>query len=270
MQNIIGKVRFDAQTKITNGNFVNLDYSQNSEYIAMLEEGNFIDVTQEQYDFIRSNNNNGINVSVIDGMLQVYAMNESERLQKLKQAKKAKFENLIKAYYANTEKLIINIPFNGRTEYLDLLDRTAGINGLKQALGKIENDVALSEASDLLLPLKYQGIERMYYIYVTEFSRNLAMNIIVMKQSKRQELIEFFQNAITQYTAEYELTLGNNVQYNVYARNYVNFFPYWEYKEQLDALTTIEEVQAFTFEFTPLTLTLPEEYIEDVQYNDYD
>ena len=270
MQNIIGKVRFNSETKITNGNFVKMDYSQNPEYIQMLEVGNFIDVTDEQYQFIRSNNDNGIDVCVIDGVLHPFIEGDDKRLQKLKQAKKQKFEKLNKAYYSNAEKLIINVPFNGRTEYLDLLDRTAGINGLKQALGKIENDVALSTASDLILPLKYQGIERMYYIYVTEFSRNLAMNIIVMKQSKRQELITFFQNAITQYTAEYELMLGNNLQSDVYVGNYTRFFAYWEYKEQLDALATIEEVQAFTFEFTPLTLTLPEEYIEDVQYNDYD
>lgn len=208
------------------------------------------------------------NWNIIDGQELADYIQQNE-LQELKKAKKQKFEELVKAYYVNTEKLIINITFNGRTEYLELLNRSSGIDGLKQALGKIQNDVALSEASDPILPLKYQGIERMYYIYVPEFSRNYAMNVIVMKQSKRQELIEFFQNAITQYTVEYESTFGNNVQTDVYTSNYVKFFVYWEYKEQLDALTTIEELQAFTFEFTPLTLTLPEEYIENVQYNDY-
>lgn len=265
MSKIIGKVRFNSETKITNGNFIYDNYSQNPEYIKMLTDGNFIDVTEEQYQFIRSNNDNGIDVCVIDGVLHACIEGYDERLQKLKQAKNKKSKELEAAYYANEEKLIINIPFNGRTEYLDLLDRTAGINGLKQALGKIENDVALSEASDLILPLKYQGIERMYYIYVTEFSRNRAIKVIIMKQSKRQELITFFQNAITQYTVEYD-----NIESDVYVGNYAKFFVYWEYREQLDALTTIEEVQAFTFEFTPLTLTLPEEYIEDVQYNNYD
>ena len=209
------------------------------------------------------------NWSILAGQQLADYIQEND-LQQLKKAKKQKFEELVKAYYANAEKLIINIPFNGRTEYLDLLNRSSGIDGLKQALGKIQNDVALSAAADPLLPLKYRGIERMYYIYVTEFSRNYAINVIEMKQSKRQELITFFQNAITQYTAEYELTLGNNVQSDVYVGNYTRFFAYSDYKEQLDALATIEEVQAFTFEFTPLTLTLPEEYIEDVQYNDYD
>ena len=208
------------------------------------------------------------NWNIIDGQELADYIQQNE-LQELKKAKKQKFEELVKAYYVNTEKLIINITFNGRTEYLELLNRSSGIDGLKQALGKIQNDVALSEASDPILPLKYQGIERMYYIYVPEFSRNYAMNVIIMKQSKRQELITFFQNAITQYTVEYESTFGNNVQTDVYTSNYVKFFVYWEYKEQLDALTTIEELQAFTFEFTPLTLTLPEEYIENVQYNDY-
>ena len=96
MKNIIGKVRFDAQTKITNGNFINADYSQNSEYIAMLEQGNFIDVTQEQYDFIRSNNNNGIDVCVIDGKLQVYVMPESEKLEKAKASKLVELQIIYK------------------------------------------------------------------------------------------------------------------------------------------------------------------------------
>ena len=209
------------------------------------------------------------NWNIIDGQELADYIQQNE-LQELKKAKKQKFEELVKAYYVNTEKLIINITFNGRTEYLELLNRSSGLDGLKQALGKIQNDFALSEASDTILPLKYQGFGRMYYIYVSEFSRNYAMNVIIMKQSKRQELITFFQNAITQYTVEYESTFGSNVQTDVYTSNYAKFFVYWEYKEQLDALTTIEEVQAFTFEFTPLTLTLPEECIEDVQYNNYD
>lgn len=258
---VFAKVRFDIETKKTNAYFhTDENWSENAEYQEMITLGNFYEATLEEYLLC-----NNAQQCVIDGVLYACIEEGSEGLRKLKQAKKQKFEKLNKAYYANAEKLIINVPFNGRTEYLDLLDRTAGINGLKQALGKIQNDVALSEASDPLLPLEYQGIERMYYIYVTEFSRNLAMNIIVMKKSKRQELIEFFQNAITQYTVEYD-----NIESDVYVGNYARFFVYWKYKEQLDALATIEEVQAFTFEFTPLTLTLPEKCIEDVQYNDYD
>jgi len=87
MKNIIGKVRFDAQTKITNGNFVNLNYSQNPEYIEMIKVGNFIDVTEEQYQFIRSNNNNGIEVCVIDGKLQVYVTPEAVKLEQAKARK---------------------------------------------------------------------------------------------------------------------------------------------------------------------------------------
>lgn len=87
MQNIIGKVRFDAQTKITNANFVYANYSQNPKYIEMLKNKNFIEVTEEQYQFIRSNNNNGIEVCVIDGKLQVYATPEAVKLEQAKARK---------------------------------------------------------------------------------------------------------------------------------------------------------------------------------------
>ena len=87
MQNIIGKVRLDAQTKITNGNFDYDNYSQNPEYIEMLKVGNFIDVTEEQFQFIRSNNDNGTDVCVINGKLQVYVTPDSIKLEKAKAMK---------------------------------------------------------------------------------------------------------------------------------------------------------------------------------------
>ena len=197
---------------------------------------------------------------------------QQNELQELKKAKKQKFEELYQAYYTNAERCIINIPFNGRTEYLELLNMSSGVVGLKQALGKIQNDVALSTAADQILPLEYQGIERMYYVYVSEFSSNYAIDVIIMKQSKRQELINFFQDAIIKYTLEYD---------NGKVDNYCDFFEetllngyvkfgFRRYKEQLDSLSTLKEVEDFTFEFTPLTFTLPEECIEDVQYNNYD
>ncbi len=119
MQNIIGKVRFDAQTKITNGNFVYDNYSRNPEYIQMLEAGNFIDVTEEQYQFIRSNNDNGIDVCVIDGQLVEYSEDLNTKLANLKIAKKQKFEKLFKEYYSNLEVCRMKITFNGRTDYLE-------------------------------------------------------------------------------------------------------------------------------------------------------
>jgi len=231
----------------------------------MLQVGNFIEVTQEQYDFISEHNNNGFEVCIINDELVKCEEDPSVTLTKLKKARAKKFNEIASAYYQNAEICLINVTFNGRTEYLELTNKEAGLKGMRQALQKIKDDVAFSVAVDPMLPPKYQGIERMYYIYVTEFSRNRAIKVIIMKQSKRQELITFFQNAITQYTVEYD-----NIESDVYVGNYAKFFVYWEYREQLDALTTIEEVQAFTFEFTPLTLTLPEEYIEDVQYNNYD
>jgi len=97
MSKIIGKVRFDAQTKIINGNFVYLDYSQNPEYIQMLKNKNFIEVTEEQYQFIRSKNDNGIEVCVIDGNIQEYAVAETVKLQNAKQEKLSEIDKFKKA-----------------------------------------------------------------------------------------------------------------------------------------------------------------------------
>lgn len=265
---VFAKVRFDIETKKTNAYFhADQDWSEHPEYQEMIKLGNYYEATFEEYLLC-----NNAQQCVIDGVLHACIEEESERLQKLKQAKKATFEKLNQAYYANAERCIINIPFNGRTEYLESLNMSSGVVGLRQALEKIQNDVALSASIDQILPLKYQGIGRMYYIYVSEFSRNYAIDVIIVKRSKRQELINFFQEAIAKYTLEYD---------NGGVDNYCDFFEeilsngdvkfgFRQYKEQLDSLSTIEEVQAFTFKFTPLTFTLPEEWIEDVQYNNYD
>jgi len=97
MQTIIGKVRFDAQTKIINGNFVYLDYSQNPEYIQMLKNKNFIEVTEEQYQFIRSKNDNGIEVCVVDSKIQEYVIPESIKLENAKQEKLSGIDKFKKA-----------------------------------------------------------------------------------------------------------------------------------------------------------------------------
>lgn len=97
MSEIIGKVRFNPQTKITNGNFVYGEYSQNAEYIEMLQNTNFIDVTEEQYQFIRSKNDNGIEVCVIDGKIQEYVVPESIKLQNAKQEKLSEIDKFKKA-----------------------------------------------------------------------------------------------------------------------------------------------------------------------------
>ena len=261
MEQIIGKVRFEPQTKkINSGLFPsNTDYSQNSDYIAMLEAGNCIDITQEQYEFIFDHNNNGFDVCVIDGVLVSCLEDPSVTLTKLKKARARKFEEISNAYYANLEVCLINVTFNGRTEYLELNNKAGGLAGMRQALQKIKEDVTFSVEADAILPSKYQGIERMYYIYVTEFSRLGKMDVIIMKQSKKQALINFWEEAMQKYEGTYE---GGEIE------AYTNFFNFREYKESLDTLTTIEEIQNFSSGFTPLTLTFPEDCIEDVIYND--
>ena len=97
MSKIIGKVRFNSETKITNGNFASGDYSQNPEYIQMLKNKNFIEVTEEQYQFIRSKNDNGIEVCVIDGNIQEYAVAETVKLQNAKQEKLSEIDKFKKA-----------------------------------------------------------------------------------------------------------------------------------------------------------------------------
>lgn len=270
---IIGKVRFNPQTKITNGNFVNGDYSQNSEYITMLEDGNFIEVTQEQYDFISEHNNNGFEVCIINDELVKCEEDPSITLTKLKKARADKFNEMATAYYQNAEICLINVTFNGRTEYLELTNKEAGLRGMRQALQKIKDDVVFSATVDPMLPQKYQGIEKMYYIYVTEFTRLGKMDSIIMKQSKKQALINFWEDAIQKYEGTYQ-NGEKEVYVDFFYENYVPNNPsltklgFYEYKKQLDILTTIQEVQNFSFEFTPLTLVFPEDCIVDVIYND--
>lgn len=99
MQKIVGKVRFDAQTKIINSGLFNIkfDYSKNLEYIEMLQNTNFIDVTEEQYQFIRSKNDNGIEVCVIDSKIQEYVIPESIKVQNAKQEKLSEIDKFKKA-----------------------------------------------------------------------------------------------------------------------------------------------------------------------------
>jgi|APGre2960657404_1045060.scaffolds.fasta_scaffold96003_2 hypothetical protein len=166
MKNIIGKVRFDAQTKITNGNFIYHNYSQNPEYIKMLRDGNFIDVTEEQYQFIRSNNNNGIEVCVIDGKLQVYAIPESEKLVKLKQDKLGQIKTL--------KKSILYAPLKYKTFILTASERAQ--NNIVGSLIVPFEKIKWLDASGNVVELSYDEFkeirniiaERSFLCYKTE------------------------------------------------------------------------------------------------------
>ena len=97
MQKIVGKVRFDAQTKkINSGVFpLEFDYSSNIEYNEMLKTKNYIEVSKEQSDLLKSNNEKGIEMCVIDGKIQEYV----EPLEvKLENAKALKSSELLKIY----------------------------------------------------------------------------------------------------------------------------------------------------------------------------
>jgi hypothetical protein len=60
----------------------------------MLIYGNFIDITEEQYQFIRSKNDNGIAVCVIDGKIQEYVIPESIKLENAKQEKLSELQGI--------------------------------------------------------------------------------------------------------------------------------------------------------------------------------
>jgi hypothetical protein len=99
MSKIIGKVRFDAQTKkINSGVFsLELNYTYNIEYNEMLKNKNYIEVSKEQSDLLKSNNEKGIEMCVIDGKIQEYV----ELLEvKLENAKAKKIAEL-KTIYSN-------------------------------------------------------------------------------------------------------------------------------------------------------------------------
>jgi hypothetical protein len=96
MSKIIGKVRFDAQTKkINSGTFLlELDYSSNIEYNEMLKTKNYIEVSKEQSDLLKSNNEKGIEMCVIDGKIQEYVIPEAVRLEKAKAKKIAELQTI--------------------------------------------------------------------------------------------------------------------------------------------------------------------------------
>jgi hypothetical protein len=97
MSKIIGKVRFDAQTKkINSGTFpLEFDYSSNIEYNEMLKTKNYIEVSKQQSDLLKSSNEKGITMCVIDGKIQEYV----EPLEvKLENAKALKNSELSKIY----------------------------------------------------------------------------------------------------------------------------------------------------------------------------
>lgn len=96
MSNIIGKLRFDAETKkINSGVFpLKYDYSKNSEYIEMIKSKNYIEVSQEQFDLWNSNNQNGIEMCVIDGKIQEYVELLEVKLEKAKAKKIAELKTI--------------------------------------------------------------------------------------------------------------------------------------------------------------------------------
>lgn len=96
MSKIIGKLRFDAGTKkINSGVFsVEVDYSKNSEYIEMMQSKNYIEVSQEQADLWNSNNQNGIEMCVIDGVLQLFVEADDVKLERAKADKLRELANV--------------------------------------------------------------------------------------------------------------------------------------------------------------------------------
>lgn len=179
MQTIIGKVRFDAQTKITNGNFVNLNYSQNPEYIEMLKVGNFIDVTEEQYQFIRSNNNNGIEVCVIDGKLQVCVMPDSIKLAKLKQGKLGQIETL--------KKSILYAPLKYKTFILTASERAQ--NNIVASLVVPFEKIKWLDASGNVIELSFNEFKEIRNIIAERTFLCYETEAILIKQVSTSEKV---------------------------------------------------------------------------------
>lgn len=260
MSEIYGKVRYDVDTKIINSSAYTPDMENFPEYQEMLLAGNYIDVTYDEFLDLTTKIQNGIIMCVIDGVLQEYQKTPEELAVELRAAKYRKRMQLIANHYAVSEIVTIEIPFQGRTEYVQFTSRTIALQGIQRQLYRIEHDVEFSTAVDPFMSPEYQGLDRMYYSYLTEFSINNAIDNIIFKQSKKAELISFFNNLQSQLSTEYS---NGNTAY------YINYKYRLEAEAELKALTTIEEVNAFTWSFAPFLAVCPEEYIENIIYNDY-
>lgn len=92
-------MRFDAKTKKINSGIFPLeyDYSKNSEYIEMIKSKNYIEVSQEEFDLWKSNNQNGIEMCVIDGVLQPFVESDDVKLEKAKELKLSE----LKSFYSS-------------------------------------------------------------------------------------------------------------------------------------------------------------------------
>jgi hypothetical protein len=111
MSKIIGKLRFDAETKkINSGVFsTEFDYSKNAEYNEMIKAKNYISVSQEEADLWKSNNQNGIEMCVIDGVLQLFVEADDVKLERAKEVKLS----ALKSFYSSNENWEITIKHAG-------------------------------------------------------------------------------------------------------------------------------------------------------------
>lgn len=89
-------MRFDAETKKINSGvfYAKFDYSKNAEYNEMIKAKNYIEVSQEQFDLWKSNNQNGVEMCVIDGVLQLFVEADDVKFERAKADKLRELANV--------------------------------------------------------------------------------------------------------------------------------------------------------------------------------
>lgn len=256
MPELVTRIAFDPK----NNNRVFTMYNPISangtdEYNQVVASGNYIDVDRDTWALCVEKQ-----MCVIDGILQEYVKSEEENIQELKLAKKNKIMQLCTQAYKANSIVIVEFIFNGKKDILTFSTRATATEGITRQLYKIEHCESFSAIVDPLIPGVYRGIARMFWAYVEEFSVDYKVNSIIFKQSKRQELITFFKQKLFEISTQY---VDNPLFYISY------MYDRLLNGDAIKALETIEKVNAYTYTPSPLKITIPEEYIENVIYNDW-
>jgi hypothetical protein len=183
MKQIVGKVRFDAQTKITNAYFREdiLDYSGNIEYQEMIKSKNFYEATLDEFNLCVTNEANGIQMCVINGILQVYVIPDDIKLAKAKTNKLSELQRI----YSSGETWILTLKDGNSKltkEQLWLLQRISTNPKFKDDNGNLIDKIfTVDKVFEIINQLNNKGLEILTLFDALTLQINSATSISDIK-----------------------------------------------------------------------------------------
>jgi len=152
-----------------------------------------------------------------------------------------------------------NFNFNGKDYYFEIHGIKNAQQGINEAITKIQEDTTMQPIVDSLLPPEYQGMEKMYTIYVAPFSK-WKINHIIFKQSKKNEIIQMFQDWEVAINKKY--TEKSDYSYYRYYLENLDI-----HQQTIWGLSSIKDVDNYKYSFNTLQLSAPNGLIENVTFN---